>query len=50
MTRSTFDELKERRLQEMSASERKEFDEAHAEARLAIEVDERVREHGWRPG
>lgn|SRR5690606_16278171 len=44
MARSTFDEMKERRLRGMSAAERNEFDAAYAESRLAIEVGERVRE------
>lgn len=44
MARSPFDEMKEHRLRGMSAAERREFDEAYAESRLAIEVGELVRE------
>ncbi|MCY4371808.1 MAG: helix-turn-helix domain-containing protein [bacterium] len=43
MARPTFEELRERRLNSMSADERAEFDEALAVARLAMEVGEKVR-------
>ncbi len=44
MARSTFDEMKARRLRGMSAAERNEFDEAYAESRRAMDVGERVRQ------
>ena len=44
MARPTFEELRERRLNSMSADERAEFDEALAVARLAVEVGEKVRD------
>ena len=43
MARPTIEELRDKRLGAMSASERAEFDEALAAARLALEVGERVR-------
>jgi hypothetical protein len=36
MSRTTLDELKERRLGEMTTAERKEFDTTHAAAKLAL--------------
>ena len=44
MARPTFEELRERRLNTMSANERAEFDGALAVARLAMEVGEKVRD------
>ena len=43
MARPTIEELRDRRLNTMSAGERAEFDEALAAARLALEVGEKVR-------
>lgn len=40
MTRTTFEEIKSRRLAGMNAEERTKFDAAHEEARIAIEADE----------
>ena len=42
MARPTIEELRDRRLNTMSADERVEFDEALAAARLALEVGEKV--------
>ena len=44
MARPTITELRDKRLGAMSASERAEFDEALAAARLALEVGEKVRD------
>ena len=44
MARPTITELRDKRLGAMSASERAEFDEALAAARLAFEVGEKVRD------
>ncbi|MGQ0618064.1 MAG: helix-turn-helix domain-containing protein [Acidimicrobiia bacterium] len=44
MTRTTWSELKDKRLSRMSRAERVEYDRAYAAARLAAEVGERVRE------
>ena len=44
MARPTFEELRQRRLDTMSANERAEFDAALAVARLAMEVGEKVRD------
>lgn len=44
MARPTIEELRDRRLNAMSANERLEFEEALATARLALEVGEKVRE------
>lgn len=44
MGRTTIEELRNRRFDAMTSAERAEFDEALASARLAIEVDEKVRE------
>ena len=44
MARPTIEELRDRRLNTMSADERVEFDEAFAAARLALEVGEKVRD------
>ena len=44
MARPTFEELRQRRLNTMSANERAEFDAALAVARLAMEVGEKVRD------
>lgn len=43
MARTTIEELRQRRLDEMSRAERAEFDEALAAARFAIEVGEKIR-------
>ena len=44
MARPTIEELRDRRLNTMSANDRVEFDEAFAAARLALEVGEKVRD------
>ena len=44
MTRSTIEDVKRRRLAEMSADERAEFDETYEATRLAIEFGEQVRD------
>ncbi|MDE0139198.1 MAG: helix-turn-helix transcriptional regulator [bacterium] len=44
MARPTIEELRDRRLNTMSADERVEFDEALTAARLALEVGEKVRD------
>lgn len=44
MTRSTIDEVKQRRLAAMTSTERAEFDEAYEAARLALDVGDRIRE------
>ncbi len=44
MARPTITELRDRRLDAMSAGERAEFDEALAAARLALQVGEKVRD------
>lgn len=44
MSRTTIEELRNRRLAAMTSAERAEFDEAIASARLAIKVGEKVRE------
>ena len=44
MKHSTIEELRDSRLAAMSASERAEFDEGLAVARLALEVGEKVRD------
>ena len=44
MTRSTIEDVKRRRLAEMSADERAEFDETYEATRLALEVGEQVRD------
>jgi ribosome-binding protein aMBF1 (putative translation factor) len=44
MTRSTIEDVKRRRLAEMSTDERAEFDETYQATRLAIEVGEQVRD------
>jgi len=44
MTRSTIEDVKRRRLAEMSTDERADFDETFQAARLAIEVGEQVRD------
>jgi ribosome-binding protein aMBF1 (putative translation factor) len=44
MTRSTIEDVKRRRLAEMSADERAEFDETYETTRLALEVGEQVRD------
>ena len=44
MARPTIEELRERRLNMMSADERVEFDEALAAARLALEVGQKIRD------
>ena len=44
MARPTFEELRDRWLNTMSANERAEFDAALAVARLAMEVGEKVRD------
>ena len=44
MARPTIEELRDKRLGAMSPSERAEFDEALAAARLALEVGEKVRD------
>ena len=44
MARPTTEDLRDKRLGAMSDSERAEFDEALAAARLALEVGEKVRE------
>ena len=41
MARPTIEELRDRRLNAMSANERVQFDEALAAARLALEVGEK---------
>ena len=43
MSRTTIDELQRRRLGQMNAAERDEFDEAYDSAMLAIAVGEQVR-------
>lgn len=44
MSRTTIEELRNRRLSAMTSAERAEFDEALAAARLALEVGEKVRD------
>lgn len=44
MSRTTFEQLKNRRLAGLSAEERAEFDAAYEASRLAIEVGEMVRD------
>ena len=44
MARPTIEELRDRRLNTMSADERIEFDEALASARLALEVGQKIRD------
>lgn len=43
MTRTSWSDLKARRLGKMTAEERAEYERAYAEARLAAEVGERIR-------
>jgi len=42
MTRSSWTELKEKKLDAMSSTERVEYDRAFAEAKLAADVGERI--------
>lgn len=42
MSRTTIEELRNRRLSAMTSAERVEFDEALAAARLALEVGEKA--------
>lgn len=44
MPRPTFEELRDRRLNTMSPSERVEYDEALTEARRALQVGDKARE------
>jgi ribosome-binding protein aMBF1 (putative translation factor) len=44
MTRTTIDDLKQRRLAGMTPDERAEFDAAYDATRLAIEVGEQIRD------
>ena len=44
MSRTTIEELRNRRLNAMTSAERAEFDEELAAARLALKVGEKVRE------
>lgn len=44
MTRTTIDELKNRRLDAMSPEERAAFDRTYDATRLALEVGEKVRD------
>jgi len=44
MARTTLNELKTQRLEQMSAAERAEFDAAYAATKLALEVGEQVRD------
>lgn len=44
MSRTSLDELKERRLGGMTAAERAEFDATYAAAKLALSVGEQVRD------
>jgi ribosome-binding protein aMBF1 (putative translation factor) len=44
MARTTINDLKARRLDQMSAAERAEFDATYAATRLALEVGEQVRD------
>ena len=44
MARTTVNDLKARRLDQMSAAERAEFDATHVATRLALEVGEQVRD------
>ena len=44
MTRTTIEELRNRKLAAMTDAERVEFDEAIASARLAIKIGEKIRE------
>jgi len=44
MTRPTMNEIKERRLAEMTSEERQEFQETYEATRLALSVGEKVRD------
>jgi ribosome-binding protein aMBF1 (putative translation factor) len=44
MARTTLNEMKTRRLEQMSTAERGEFDAAYAATKLALEVGEQVRD------
>jgi len=44
MTRSSWHEIKDRKLRSMSKAERAEYDRGHAEAKFAAEVGDRVRQ------
>jgi ribosome-binding protein aMBF1 (putative translation factor) len=44
MARTTLAELKNRRLVRMTAAERRQFEEAYAASKLAIEVGEKIRD------
>lgn len=44
MTRTTLDEMKARRLHQMSDAERTEFDATYAATKLALEVGDQVRD------
>ena len=44
MAHTTIEELRDRRLTAMTSSERTEFDDAFAAARLAIEIGEKISE------
>lgn len=44
MARTTLNEMKTRRLEQMSTAERAEFDAAYAATKLALEVGEQVRD------
>ena len=44
MARTIWNQMKDKRLGRMTADERAEYDRAYAEAQLAAEVGERVRE------
>lgn len=44
MARTTLNEMKTRRLEQMSAAERAEFDATYAATKLALEVGEQVRD------
>ncbi len=44
MSRTTLNELKDRRLDRMTAAERAEFDATYAAAKLALSVGEQVRD------
>lgn len=44
MARTTLNEMKARRLEQMSAAERSKFDATYAATKLALEVGEQVRD------
>ena len=44
MTRASWDEIKNRKLRGMTKAERAEYQQGYAEAKLAAEVGDRVRE------